>query len=200
MDNEELQPDIGKDFLVYTKKEICIACGGLCCKTSAGVYAPEDFKMKKITTPFVLHLLMTKRFTISSIGESEQSQYFLRPRHIDEEPVNPNIFGGVCVNWKSGIGCGLKQSDMPYQCRALIPLYDGTYCKHKPSDKSSHTDMANRWSDYQKELITARLTYNSISNKVSYLYSIGVDSIVDIYDGVSEKMDKIEEALKTINP
>lgn len=192
---DNIQPDSGKDYLIYTKKSVCDLCRGLCCKTSAGIYAPEDFK-EKITTPFLIHLLLTKMFTIENVGEGDSSEYFLRPKHIDENPINPEPYGGLCVNWKSDVGCLLSESERPYQCRTLIPLADGVTCQHKPSDKALKVNMISRWYPYQYELKMACVNYTRLVKTFSHLYHYDEDiRVADIYDGIAEKMEKIQSVI-----
>lgn len=195
MDLEKIKPDLKKDYLIYTKSNICSNCGGLCCKTSAGIYSPDDFKYE-LNSLFLLHLLMTRLFSIESIGEGEQIDYFLRPRHLEENPVNPNLYGGTCINWKSDLGCLLNEQERPYQCRTLIPLADGVYCKHKPSDKGLKIDLVNKWNPYQKELIEACVNYNRYSNSILAFYEYDENlRYSDIYKNVDEIIDKIKKVI-----
>lgn len=198
MNIEDIKPDVKKDYLIYTKKSICDNCKGFCCKTAAGIYAPEDFTVE-ITTPFLIHLLMTKQFAIESIGEGSQSDYFLRPRHVDENPVNTDIYGGLCVNWDSKVGCLLSEKERPYQCRTLIPLVDGVTCSHKPSDKALKSDMVYRWFPYQKELMLARSYYNDVMKNISIVYEFDeFGRYRDIYDNLEEILSKIQKVISNI--
>jgi hypothetical protein len=191
---ETIKPDKNKNVLIYTKKSVCDLCKGACCKTYAGIYAPEDFN-RKITTAFLIHLLLTKMFTIESMDDGTDSDYYLRPRYFEEEPINPSLYGGgVCINWNGDVGCLLSESDRPYQCRTLIPLPERGSCNYKPSDKASKSDMVKRWDDYQDDLRHAITSFSRVSKNI--LYNFDEFGRCDIYDGIDEKMDAIKELIK----
>lgn len=195
---EQIKPDIDKSVLIYTRKEICAKCNGFCCKTAAGIYLPEDFKVP-ITTAFVLHLLMTKMFTIDSVGDGDDVTYFIRPRHIEEDPIFPEIYGGICINFKSEVGCLLSEEERPFQCRTLIPLADGVYCKHKDSDKARKADIVPRWSECQNEISLARSIYKKLSNTISYVYEFDSEGrYPDVYKNLNEIISQIESIIGKI--
>lgn len=193
MNIEEIKADINKPYLIYTKKSVCELCKGLCCKTAAGIYDPDDFSFE-ITTPFIIHLLCTKMFTVESVGDGDDLNYVLRPRHIDEDPINPEVFGGVCVNWDADKGCTLKEFERPYQCRALIPLADNYTCQHKASDKAKKTDMIERWIPYQTQLKNAVANFKIVAKGVNYKFDEN-GRCVDIYENIQEKMDLIKKVI-----
>lgn len=198
MNLENISPDSGKNVYIYTNSKVCSMCRGQCCKTVAGIYAPEDFKFK-ITSSFIIHLLLTKMFSIESVGEGSQSDYFLRPRHIEEDPINPSHYGGVCINWNGDTGCLLNEVERPYQCRMLIPLANGgSYCKHKESDKSLKTDMVQRWDIYKKELMYARANFLKVSKSIMYSYNFDKDGRCDIYEEVEYKIDQIDKIISSL--
>ncbi len=59
------------------------------------------------------------------------------------------VSSGVCVNWGYESGCSLKEADRPYQCRMLVPVFNGKVCQSKVSDQANYIDMALRWKPYQ---------------------------------------------------
>jgi Fe-S-cluster containining protein len=165
--------DKDKDINIYTKSDICGSCKGLCCKKAAGIYAPEDFN-HEITIAYVLSLLLAHNITLDFEEHYLKhgdviKQYFLRPRHLDEDPVKPLSLGGVCSNWNYEKGCSLSEEKRPYQCRMLIPLADGETCMHKEKDKARKHNMIERWEKY-----------HDILKSVEYLYPIFAQENTDI--------------------
>jgi len=154
---------------------------------------PEDFKFE-ITVPFLIHLLCTKMFAVESVGDGDDVVYFLRPRHIDEHPVNTSVYGGVCVNLDAEKGCLLKDFERPYQCRTLIPLADNYACRHKASDKAKKSDMIERWMPYQEQLKFAVANFKRIVNGLTYKFDEN-GRCVDVYSDINEKMISIQRAI-----
>lgn len=198
MNIEEINPDNNKDYLIYTNYSACKFCGGACCKSNAGMYSPDDFNYP-ITPHLIIHLLLTKRFAIDSVGEDGYDKtYFLRPRHMEEDPIKPELLGGVCVNWSSEKGCSLEERDRPLQCRALIPLYDKYQCRSKPSDKASKSEIANLWIKYYEAFKIAVSSFKHIQALITYMYVPDENGNINIHDGINEKMDAIREILNQL--
>ncbi len=194
MSNKQIQPDKDKDVKIYTKYDICGTCKGACCKTYAGIYAPEDFS-NNITVDYITALLLTKRFSVdfndaitptSNVPTSIDKNYFIRPRHIDESDIFRR--SGICINWDHDKGCKLSESDRPYQCRMLIPLYDGSHCRHQKEDKASHMDMSNRWKSYQAIIKEAMRRYDYLKDVIE-INSFDMDDSISIY--IEKIMQKI---------
>lgn len=149
---------------------MCKLCGGKCCKLHGGQYIPQDFK-QPITVLFILSLLHSDKIAIDWWeGDAKKdaglknnnldATYYLRPRHVNE-PAIKGSWGGQCMNWSPEIGCTLKKSKRPYQCRMLVPDYKGGKhdCVLKDEDKASKQDCAIAWYDYQDILNEAIENY-----------------------------------------
>lgn len=198
MNIEEINPDKNKDYLIYTNYSACKFCGGMCCKTDSGIYSPDDFKYP-ITPHLILHLLLTKKFTIDSLGDNDDKLYYLRPRYIEEDPIKPSLFGGgVCINWSLEKGCSLEESERPFQCRMLIPLFDKYQCQFKPSNKASKSDVASLWIKHKEAFELVINNFNYIKSSISYLYVPDENGNINIYNGIQEKMNVIREILNQI--
>lgn len=136
--------------------EMCTACNGVCCKTYAGIYIPNDLKME-ITENTLKALLDSGKYAIDwwegdTRGGSLNQTFFLRPRHENESAIKGS-WGGCCVNFTNGIGCSLDPNNRPYQCRMLIPEYDfltrKQNCYSAVKDKATKCDCADAWYSYQ---------------------------------------------------
>lgn len=172
---EEFQPDKDKLVKIYTKYDVCGKCKGACCKSYAGIYAPEDFG-NNISVDYITALLLTKRFVIDfndaiyatdNVPTVTEKNYFIRPRHVDEAVLEVSR-SGVCINWSHNSGCSLSEEKRPYQCRMLVPLIEyGTPCKYKSEDKASEPDMAERWKSYQHIIKDAKRRFKVLATIIT---------------------------------
>lgn len=156
----------------YINPGACGACKGLCCKTYAGIYAPHDFK-EPITVDFVLELIKSNKYTLDFdeyYTETGGKIYYIRPRHIDEEPLYPTSMQGTCINWSFEVGCGLSYENRPYQCQKFIPQKQNLQynCFFAKKDEADKTSMVKKWVPYQEVIITAKRIYLSVKNERNY--------------------------------
>ncbi len=130
-------------------------CKGACCKTAAGIYAPEDLK-QPITASLIAELLNTGKYGLDTIGHI----YYLRPRHIGETAITDNG-NGICINL-TPTGCSLAYESRPFQCRALIPNYDGKkyHCIYDAADKAEWSDIREMWYPHQEAIAAGIKMYN----------------------------------------
>lgn len=128
---------------------ICSSCGGACCKSVPGIYAPSDFGhshgeiLKNVALAF-------ERGEISlDCWEGEwnggPSLHYVRPRVVQSLDKRVDYtWGGVCMNLTPN-GCSLDYEKRPMQCRELIPSEEHGYsCTYINSSYTKH-GMAKRW-------------------------------------------------------
>ncbi len=135
----------------YLNKDLCIACGGACCKKLPGQYAPSDFK-EKLSYDSLKELLLSGDFSIDWY-EGSTDIFYLRPRTTNGGMIDAS-WGGTCIHWSKEIGCELSDKGRPLQCRMLKP--GGTISHFKcsaPPDEFSKLNMAKMWLDYQPILL-----------------------------------------------
>lgn len=148
------------------------------CKHYSGLYSPCDFSIE-ITIPFVIHLLLTKTVAIDSIGDGNDILMYIRPLYIDENPIKPELTGGVCINLDLKNDCVLDFKSKPCQCKKIITKYD----------------IAKKWDIYQHELKSAIDNYIVCEKYFAFDYKFNNN----IYDNVYDKIDKIKNKLKEWN-
>jgi len=107
-------------------RELCTACGGICCKRNPGVALPQDYGAHPRT---IANKLITGRWIVDwwegdpTDGKLEPGQiaYFLRPAikgFIDK--LRYAGWGGECT-FLTDEGCELELKDRPAECRWLVP-------------------------------------------------------------------------------
>lgn len=112
-------------------KELRAKCGGKCCKASAGVYHPDDFKHELTeawlqdllegnqTYPDGKAILVSIDWVEGVKGGPDGRGYFLRPRHIGGDIVDPS-WGAPCYHLTE-TGCDLSFDERPWRCRLKEP-------------------------------------------------------------------------------
>ena len=116
---------------VGNEAPICAECGGMCCKSMPGLYAPEDFGAPDIDTLLrkIGEAVLARRVQIDwwegdprqGVNELQRALYLRAPmggRHgiYLAEPS----WGGACGLLRS-YGCSLQFDARPYVCRHLVP-------------------------------------------------------------------------------
>lgn len=150
----------------YKNESLCASCKSICCTKYAGIFAPDDFE-HPITQELIIALLLTKMVALDfdDTYMAASKIYYVRPRHVDEDPVFTGTLQGTCSNWVYNKGCSLSDREKPYQCRMLIPLYKQGYaCYYDKRDKADKDSMLERWMPYQATLRIARKKYLNIAH------------------------------------
>lgn len=157
-------------------KELCSKCGGKCCKQSAGVYHPDDFKHELTdawledllegnhTYPNGKPILVSIDWVEGVEGGPDGRGYFLRPRHIDVDGTMGDIvdpsWGAKCYHL-TDTGCDLSFEERPWRCR----IKDPTKCfkKEKPDWRlllEEKMESIVPWKPYWKKLHQFYLEYD----------------------------------------
>lgn len=167
-----------------------------CCRTNAGIYYPEDFvhmgKVIPITTAFLTHLLLTRMFTIDVFTDERvtpaEQTFYLRAKHVDEDTLNPDIMGGICVNWDYHSGCTLKIGMYPIQCRLMIEDI-----KNQPQK----SELIDNWKPFQNFLKLALVNYNRFFESMSEFYKFDKETgrCINIYENLYEKTTVINQLM-----
>lgn len=134
----------------------CAACGGRCCKTCPGMFAPED-----LGAPDVERMRAEIRSALDAgaqvdwwegdprNGKDELERcYFVRaPIAIDGAVYSPT-FGGTC-GWLTPTGCSRAFDNRPTACRELLPRKEERGSCETPSAYSKRR-MSAAWASYQR--------------------------------------------------
>jgi hypothetical protein len=107
---------------------ICGPCGGVCCKSVAGIYHPSQFGETRMEIKRNLRrALATGRYAVDwwdgdpRPGKDEFGRaMYVRPAHINVTRLYDASWGGTCVNLTDA-GCSKPFDDRPHQCRDLVP-------------------------------------------------------------------------------
>lgn len=107
--------------------EICAKCGGKCCKKYSGAYHPDDFGIS-ITEDSLEQILHNEDKPVSidwcNLYDGPNGRgYYLRPRHVGGDIVDPSYFG-QCMNL-TDTGCKFSYEDRPTACREMFPIESG---------------------------------------------------------------------------
>lgn len=153
----------------YTDKEMCKACGGLCCKQNGCVYIPSNFKSMNYSK--LKKELLKGDISIDGIpfdlpGNAWTYILLLRARNEDAEIVDLFTSGGPCKMLKED-GCFYDEDQRPSLGLAVKP----TKVKG-PCEKMYDQDFVfNQWIRHQStlELLLKDFTGKEIKE---YLFDI----------------------------
>ncbi len=131
-------------------KEICKACGGLCCKSFPGLVTPKDVGAPDtdLMRQNLLEMLRSGRYCVDWINQ-EEGLYFVRPAiKGNENVVFGHLYNGECT-FLTPTGCQLTFEKRPESCRTLIPKVN------EKCDPQNYTRMkiAKMWKEYVNLLI-----------------------------------------------
>lgn len=135
--------------------EICSKCGGKCCKNFAGAYHPHDFDELKTVEDFE-RILIDGKISIDwyeGFTEDDQPGYFLRPRHVGGDVIDPS-WGAQCIHL-TDTGCELSFNERPYFCKKLEP-----HASNKCSEPDIKHRYAEAWFKYHNLLKALRRKYD----------------------------------------
>lgn len=130
---------------MYVDTGLCKECGGQCCQTMAGMYAPADLLV--LDFGVFLQYVQSLYIVIDAWEERGTTLMFFRPSTAKDTGLwayswNPS----PCVHLTSD-GCVLPRGKRPTQCLMLEPVFeDGEYAciSHADSD-----DLVWEWEPYQ---------------------------------------------------
>lgn len=107
-------------------KELCQKCGGRCCLTTSGFYAPEDFK--EISINHFLELYKEGKIMFSFVRPDDYSQglsgWLVRPAQVNTPGIQFDFLkdNSPCVNLQKD-GCSIKDYyRRPRGCKLLLPM------------------------------------------------------------------------------
>jgi Fe-S-cluster containining protein len=135
---------------------ICAACGGACCKSVPGIYAPSDFGkshkeiLKNVALAFDREEICLDCWEGDGTIE-DPTMYFVRPRIVNKRHKRIDYtWGGTCFNLTPH-GCSLEFNKRPMQCRELVPVVGTFNCRFLHS-RYTKNGMAKRWLSFSAEL------------------------------------------------
>ena len=103
----------------YRETEMCVRCGGSCCRVQPGHCLPSEFGSAKAVRAAVT----SGKYTIVLLLDSKIKARVVRPHYKDPAKRTGCTF-------LSSNGCELPWQDRPYGCRMLRPRErDGEHCK-----------------------------------------------------------------------
>jgi len=103
----------------YRETEMCVRCGGSCCRLQPGHCLPSEFGSAEA----VKEALDSGRYAVVLLLDSNISARVVRPHY-----KKPDRRVG-CIFHQSN-GCELPWTERPYGCRMLQPRErDGEHCK-----------------------------------------------------------------------
>ncbi len=128
-------------------KEVCSACGGVCCKSSGGLVYPNDFG--EINLPRLIESLKSGYYAVDYFDDRTNemsSGYYLRTRVVGvQRAFHPNGLG-VCILLNE-TGCKLNYNNRPTGCKALIPNPPNCYY---PNNEINVKSCAIAWQPYEQ--------------------------------------------------
>ena len=143
---------------------ICIPCGGACCKMNPGITAPEQWGIDSAMRISALRgALASGKYAVDWWeGGTEpdgalDEVYFVRPAVKGET----NVFHGagrnrVCTFFEQVSGCTLAAAQRPDMCLAVVPTVNGKCDVAGPFiHENAKGDYAHRWQPYQAEILAA---------------------------------------------
>ena len=111
----------------FENKEICLKCGGYCCKNLPGNYYPKDFNLSEINPTEEDFKKLKKIINDSNIAidwwednNYPPTKYFLRPAIKNATQKFHPTWGGECI-FLTETGCQLSYEKRPLECKNLIP-------------------------------------------------------------------------------
>src|SRR5208283_1551096 len=125
----------------YINEDLCIKCGGQCCKSVPGCMMPEDIKGNMLIK--LVKIFKSKKYIPEygyvTVGKGknkrEELVFFIRPITKTEtfslQPLES--FGGECI-FLTLKGCKLKYENRPSGCKLLEPRKRG--CKVHGANKN----------------------------------------------------------------
>lgn len=147
-------------------KEKCSKCvGKKCCKTYAGAYHPDDFNHRLTdawledllegnhTYPDGKPILVSIDWVEGVKGGPDGRGYFLRPRHVGGDIVDPSR-GAECYHLTE-TGCDLPFDERPWRCKLKNP----SNCFKRKDFDEKHESM-EPWRPYWKILYQFYLKYD----------------------------------------
>lgn len=103
----------------YRETEMCVRCGGSCCRRQSGHCLPSEFGSAKE----VEEAVAGGKYSIVLLLDSHIMARVVRPHYKDPDKKTGCIF-------HHENGCELEWQDRPYGCRMLRPRErDGEHCK-----------------------------------------------------------------------
>ena len=143
---------------------ICIPCGGACCKMNPGITTPEQWGVStEIRVDNLRSALASGRYAVdwwegdTEPGGSLDEVYFVRPAVKGET----NVFHGagrnrVCTFFEQANGCTLPAAQRPDMCLAVVPAAIGKCDVTGPfTHENAKGDYAHHWRPYQAEILEA---------------------------------------------
>ncbi len=136
---------------MFINTDMCIECGGTCCKTIPGACFPSDFDLPGNYTKLDA-ALQSGKFCIDwwegdprpDLDEHVYG-YFVRPATKGMEGKRHDAsWGGVCT-FLSDTGCVLAENDRPLNCQYLEPNIGGDCICH---DNKNKQNAAIAWLPY----------------------------------------------------
>lgn len=148
-------------------KEICAACGGVCCQRMPGAALPDDFGPPEKLRDNLREALASGNWSVDwwdgdpTNGYREQS-YYIRPATKDMAGVSilDASWGGVCVFYTSE-GCSIFEK-RPSGCRGLRPNPDNfpdCFIEH-----SSKKEAAIAWYHHNEMLYELASSLEAIAS------------------------------------
>ena len=131
----------------FENRNLCRACGGICCKNLPGIVYPEDVRQPMFDN--LLIMLTSGNYAIDWWEDDPESMHFLRPAIKGDARICSPSWVGECV-FLSTNGCKLVLRDRPRGCRMLEP-------REGPCDSHGHTKLhgGQAWQEYEDILMRA---------------------------------------------
>lgn len=115
---------------VFVDPDVCVPCGGRCCKTAPGMAVPSDFGPPDALKEALTEALRSGRWTIEAGPDTPGvvDGYIVRPAIKGDEGLSfsTRTFG-ECTFLDPVVGCLIFEK-RPAQCRAVKPSKAGA-CK-----------------------------------------------------------------------
>ena len=130
--------------------ELCAKCGGRCCKTSPGRFAPSDFQGSQGFEPTGIEALLDKGSASIVVGFVSALNSPLAPifmvKHRGRGKGELEFFcGDVECNVLTPQGCPHSLDERPFECAAIVPSSGNCIL---PDD----LQMEDLWAPYQSFL------------------------------------------------
>lgn len=158
------------DMYRFERPDVCVPCGGACCKSVPGSASPEDFgapdreaMRQRLTAAFdsgrwALDWYEGDPVDCPAAYDRERTRaYYVRPARVGHtyELFDPAWPGTACTFLGKG-GCELTHDERPLECRALEPVAGDKQCT---SHAGSKRERAIEWIRYERvlaEVVAAR--------------------------------------------